>query len=152
MLSAQAKSWIAMLGFAFSSMILREAGIPGLSGLSAYEDYRDALQTPSKHVPVLCPGTTVHRLLEFSTISPGPRPLIPSSRLAIFPNPSSLERKAGPSGPCVPCCLLSVVSVRLNSEWLWVILSKKALLLNWNMLWPHRPALFINHNMGIRTF
>lgn len=53
-ISAQAKSWIAMLGFAFSSTILCEANTQGLSGLGKYQDYRSTLQTSNKHVPILC--------------------------------------------------------------------------------------------------
>lgn len=66
-----------MQGFAFSSTILCRASSGGLSGLNENQDYRSTLQTSSKHVPVLCPATTVNHSLEFISISPGPRLLPP---------------------------------------------------------------------------
>lgn len=86
-----------MLGSAFSSTILCEANTQGLSGLGAYQDYRGTLQTSSQHVPVLCTGVTVNRLLEFTAMLPGPRLLKPGQdwQSLLSPTPKLLFKSGG---------------------------------------------------------
>lgn len=119
---AQAKSWITMLEFAFSS-ILCEANTQGLPELGEYKDYRGT-QTS---VPVLCNGMTVNHLQSVqSCLGPGFSYHLKISILCSLPLPppdcsSSLEAKARLSGPWA--LLLPALSFFCASK-IWVTLRK----------------------------
>lgn len=143
-ISAQANPWVAMLGFAFSSAILHEANTHGLSGLGECQDYRSTLWISSKHVPVLCTGMAAKHLLEFMMILPGPRLLTPPEgwHSAVSLTPRLLFKSGGKGRTLWAMGSLLAALGCFCAPKVWVTL-KKTSLLNRNMLWSHRAALFL---------
>lgn len=149
-ISAQAKSWIAMLGFAFSSPILREANTQGLSGLDEDQDYRSTLYTSGKHVPVLCTGMAADHLLEFITILPGPRLLIPPQgwHSALSLTPRLLYKSGGKGETFWAMSSLLAALCCFCAPKVWVTLQKPHYWTEICFGLTELLCFFINHNIG----
>lgn len=145
-ISAQAKSWIAMVGFAFSS-ILCETNTQGLPELGEYQAYRGT-QTS---VPVLCNGMTINHLQSVqSCLGPGFSRPLKISILCSLPLPlpdcsSSLEAKARLSGPWA--LLLAALSFFCAPK-VWITLRKPYYWIKICFGLTELLCFFINHNTG----